>query len=195
MAKEIYDELFGYYGIQRNHPKIKTIRVQIMRQLKKLYKTKDWNELSEYEKSSFKLIHMHKYLIKYSRNPKNVEAKIQKEHQESLIQLQSLHEHNNRIDKLYKEYFDPSMSEEEQINAYKEFCADLKEGFPGVLPPSFAVWINNPLRIYDYISDPYSEIDSAAVELASIPQEKVDHEVLECILQIIKEKGSITNFM
>ena len=191
MAKEIYDELFGYYGIQRNHPKIKTIRVQIMRQLKKLYKTKDWNELSEYEKSSFKLIHMHKYLIKYSRNPKNVEAKIQKEHQESLIQLQSLHEHNNRIDKLYKEYFDPSMSEEEQINAYKEFCADLKEGFPGVLPPSFAVWINNPLRIFDYISDPYSEIDSAAVELASIPQEKVDHEVLECILQIIKEKWNV----
>lgn len=191
MSKEIYDELFDYYDISRTNSKIKTIRVYIMRRLEKEYKTKEWDNLSEYEKNRFKLIHMYKYLIKFSRNPKKAEKKVAAELNESFIQLQELHEHNKNMEKLYIQYFDPSMSEEEKLNAYQEFCADLKKSFPGMISPSFSVWKSNPLRIYDYISDPNSEVDTSAVELASIPQEKIDHEILECIMQIIKEKWKL----
>lgn len=195
MAKEIYSELCDYYDISRSDDKKnRRIRKVVKERLEKAYPSKTWEELTHLEKQSFKLVTMRDYLIKDSRHPEKVEKKIQEELESTLFKAnKALVEHNEYIEALFTQYYDPQASEEEKHNAYEEFCEKLHKYFPSEIPQSFEEWKKRPLRLWDvyndglWVPEPDSQ-DQDSYKPAPVTQEEIDHKTLECILLILEKE-------
>ena len=71
--------------------------------------------------------------------------------------LKFMEEHNKSINILYKNFYNESVTEEENYNAYLELCKHLSEQFPHITPPSFKEWLKNPQTIYGMCEESMSD--------------------------------------
>lgn len=198
MAKEIFTELFNYYEISRmNDTKNRRIRKVIKERLAKAYPSREWAELTDFEKQTFKLVTMKDYLIEESKNKTKIERKIKAELENTLYEAnKALSAHNNYIDLLFKQFYDESASIEENHDSYLIFSSYCQKYFPSEIPPTYEEWIERPLRLYDIqqsIFEKNIELDNPySSKCAPVSQSKIDHVILECVLLILENKLGTT---
>lgn len=198
MAKEIFTELFNYYEISRlDDTRNRKIRKVIKERLAKAYPAREWGELTDLEKQTFKLVTMKDYLIEESKNRTKIEKKIKVELEKTLYAANiALSDHNNYIDLLFKQFYDESASIDEKHDSYLIFSSYCQKYFPSEIPPTYEEWIEHPLRLYDIQQrifeknrlepdDPYSS------KCAPVSQSKIDHVILECVLITIENELGI----
>ena len=195
MTKEIYTVLFDYYEIPKfDDTKNRRIRKVIRERLAKAYPAREWDELTELEKQTFKLVTMKDYLIRESRNDKKVEKRIKSELENTLYKANiDLSEHNKHYEILHKQFYDTSAPEDVQQKSYNEFCSYIKEWYPNEDIPSFEEWKTNPIRLYDIEQRRLEEIRSSyynnnSDESVPITQAEIDHVALECLIIIIERE-------
>ena len=200
MSKNIYDELFDFYHINRARPNIRNIRSTIRERLKKQYPGKTWDELDDYQRYEFKVHTMRDYLLKHTGYAKKVEKQLEEAQKGELEAFRIVNEHNEQFRTQFIEYYKESDTEEEQKKAYKEFCNNVRQLFPKETIPSFEAWKNHPITLY---SIQQSSLDEALKEYQSknyskplrtipIKQSEIDHIIIECILKFLEEKYKVT---
>ncbi len=196
MAKEIYTEIFQFYHVLNKNDSTKRAMRKVIRTR---MGTRDWDKLSDIEKREFKLVTMRDYLIEYT--PKHKRAEVEKNIENELkATLLSAHKalkmHNDEVEELYKHFYDENASEEENLNAYKEFCDLLHKYFPTLPAPTYAEFKEQNPRLIDYYQTvnnnfAYSN-NSQESHVNIVSQDKIDHYVLECVRKVLKDKLDIT---
>ena len=100
----------------------------IKERLSKAYPSREWDELTDLEKQTFKLVTMKDYLIKNSQNSYKVERKIKTELESTLYSAnKALVAHNDYIETLYRQFFDENASEKENYSNYLQFREKLRK--------------------------------------------------------------------
>ncbi|GEM_PF-5680793 len=193
MSKDIYDELFNFYCIRRNRDNIRNIRRTIRERLKKEYPSKTWDELDDYQKHKFKVYVMKDYLLEQSGNRDKANKNLKEAYNELFEAYEVVGEHNKTYETLHKQYFNESDSDEIQKASYKEYCYELRNMFPDEQIPSFDEWKKHPLRLYDIQQEKlHDELKAYQNKnynnTKQVPQDKIDHVVLECVVKVIEDK-------
>lgn len=196
MAKEIYTEIFEFYHVNHLNDSTKRAMRKVIRE--KL-KGRQWENLTNIEKAEFKLITMQNYLLTRHTPPINkaeVEKNIDNELKATLFQAKKAQiSHNEKVEILYKQFYDANATEEENFISYKEFCARIPEYAPKANIPSFDEWQKRPLTLYDYqqseIYNSYQTDNLQELYDGAVPPERIDHYILECLRKIIEDKFKI----
>ncbi len=194
-AKAIYKEIFSYYNIPKgDDKKNRRIRKVIKARLKKAYPSKTWEDLTELEKTRFKLITMKDYMkIESPSSPDTIEKKINQDLSKTLLHAnEDLIAHNKRVSAISKEY-DIIASVDTMRKSYAEFCDNLNKYYPESAPPSFDEWSKNPHGVFAYameedIYSPDEENYESQIDIDSITQSDIDHVTLQCILRLLEKE-------
>lgn len=189
MKKAIFTELFNYYDTERCNDRTKRdMRKVINERLEKAYPSKAWEDLTELEKKTFKLVTIKDYLIRKTpeHKRKSIEIKIQNDLKTSMLKAnQALLNHNKYIDTLHKQY-NLSETTEDPHELYKELCDNLQLYFPAIIPPTFEKWKETPLSMWDIVNDPYTQLKESLETTDSVIQAEANRIITTCILRILE---------
>lgn len=204
--KTIYTIIYDLYELN-NRSDQASIRRLISRHFKKEYPDKTWDELTLLEQHTFTHMLITKPIfdnyVQDEKNQNRIRRKIQKESKEMSLDIDiKLKEQNEINEKIMKQYYVESDTEQEKREAYKQLCEDYKaivskkdisQIYEKDFPQSYEEWSKNPLRIYDIIMDKSQELDSKALtcEEKSVPEEKINDTIIKTILKILKVEFKI----
>lgn len=195
--KEIYTTIYNLYELN-GIPKKPSLRRLIRRHLEEEYPGKSWNELTLLEQHTFTHILIKEPIFtRYIHNEpykiKKIEQKIQRESRAMFLDADAkLKEQNEKNEKIMKQYYVESDTEQEKKEAYKQFAEDYKASiFWGTLP-TYEEWTKRPLRLYDYIMEKIHESDQESITKEKTElHEKINDAIIKTLIKIIEDEHKI----